>query len=69
MKEATEHVPFQLPNKFTKVGVLLAGITSSDAGLQVAMANTRAMLIWHQSQARGTNLSWLPLTSNPFALS
>eukprot|EP00957_Ditylum_brightwellii_P050333 3817106-Ditylum_brightwellii.AAC.1 len=34
MKEATEHVPFQLPNKFTRVGFLLVGITSSDAGLQ-----------------------------------
>eukprot|EP00957_Ditylum_brightwellii_P108492 8275366-Ditylum_brightwellii.AAC.1 len=29
-KEATEHVPFQLTNKFTRVGFLLAGITSSD---------------------------------------
>eukprot|EP00957_Ditylum_brightwellii_P071420 5429447-Ditylum_brightwellii.AAC.1 len=28
--EAAEHVPFQLPNKFTRVGFLLAGITSSD---------------------------------------
>eukprot|EP00957_Ditylum_brightwellii_P126376 9633990-Ditylum_brightwellii.AAC.1 len=34
MKEAAEHVSFQLPNEFTRVGFLLAGITSSDAGLQ-----------------------------------
>eukprot|EP00957_Ditylum_brightwellii_P099516 7580259-Ditylum_brightwellii.AAC.1 len=32
MKEAAEHLPFQLPNEFTRVGFLLAGITSSDAG-------------------------------------
>eukprot|EP00957_Ditylum_brightwellii_P170772 12997916-Ditylum_brightwellii.AAC.1 len=31
MKEVAEHVPFQLPNEFTIVGFLLAGITSSDA--------------------------------------
>eukprot|EP00957_Ditylum_brightwellii_P047183 3583018-Ditylum_brightwellii.AAC.1 len=31
MKEAAEHAPFQLPNEFTRVGSLLAGITSSDA--------------------------------------
>eukprot|EP00957_Ditylum_brightwellii_P081666 6212525-Ditylum_brightwellii.AAC.1 len=42
MKEAAEHVPFQLPNKFTRVGFLLAGITSSDTGLQVAMANIKS---------------------------
>eukprot|EP00957_Ditylum_brightwellii_P176858 13471389-Ditylum_brightwellii.AAC.1 len=41
MKEAVEHVPFQLPNKFTIVGLLLAGITSSDAGLQAAMADIK----------------------------
>eukprot|EP00957_Ditylum_brightwellii_P182715 13917423-Ditylum_brightwellii.AAC.1 len=28
MKEVAEHVPFHLPNKFTRVGFLLAGITS-----------------------------------------
>eukprot|EP00957_Ditylum_brightwellii_P159865 12169119-Ditylum_brightwellii.AAC.1 len=42
MKEVAEHVPFQLPNEFTKVGFLLAGITSSDAGLQAAMANIKS---------------------------
>eukprot|EP00957_Ditylum_brightwellii_P140258 10687178-Ditylum_brightwellii.AAC.1 len=31
MKEAAEHMPFQLPNEFTRVEFLLAGITSSDA--------------------------------------
>eukprot|EP00957_Ditylum_brightwellii_P189389 14415042-Ditylum_brightwellii.AAC.1 len=47
MKEAAEHVPFQLPNKFTRIGFLLAGITSSDAGLQAVMAhiNSNADLI------------------------
>eukprot|EP00957_Ditylum_brightwellii_P029653 2241047-Ditylum_brightwellii.AAC.1 len=34
IKEAAEHVPFQLPKEFTRVGFLLAGITNSDAGLQ-----------------------------------
>jgi hypothetical protein len=33
MKEAAEYVPFQLPNEFTRVGFLLAGITSTDTGL------------------------------------
>eukprot|EP00957_Ditylum_brightwellii_P151361 11525884-Ditylum_brightwellii.AAC.1 len=42
MKEAAEHVPFQLPNKFMRVGFLLACITSSDAGLQAAMANIKS---------------------------
>eukprot|EP00957_Ditylum_brightwellii_P175427 13354582-Ditylum_brightwellii.AAC.1 len=42
MKEAAEHVPFQLPNEFTRVGFLLAGITSSDEGLQAAMANIKS---------------------------
>eukprot|EP00957_Ditylum_brightwellii_P005978 452825-Ditylum_brightwellii.AAC.1 len=41
-KEAAEHVPFQLPNEFTRVGFLLAGITSSDAGLQAAMTNIKS---------------------------
>eukprot|EP00957_Ditylum_brightwellii_P202474 15330318-Ditylum_brightwellii.AAC.1 len=39
MKEVAEHVPFQLSNKFTRVGFLLAGTTSSGTGLQAAMAN------------------------------
>eukprot|EP00957_Ditylum_brightwellii_P053736 4071293-Ditylum_brightwellii.AAC.1 len=42
MKELAEHVPFQLPNEFTRVGFLLAGITSSDAGLQDAIANIKS---------------------------
>ena len=42
MKEAAEHVPFQLPKEFTRVGFLLAGITSSDAGLQAVMANIKS---------------------------
>eukprot|EP00957_Ditylum_brightwellii_P128287 9784673-Ditylum_brightwellii.AAC.1 len=42
MKEVAEHVPFQLPNEFTRVGFLFADITSSDAGLQAAMANIKS---------------------------
>eukprot|EP00957_Ditylum_brightwellii_P064302 4879621-Ditylum_brightwellii.AAC.1 len=42
MKDAADHVPFQLPNEFTRGGFLLAGITSSDAGLQAAMANIKS---------------------------
>eukprot|EP00957_Ditylum_brightwellii_P065964 5002555-Ditylum_brightwellii.AAC.1 len=42
MKEAAEHVPFQLPNKFTRVGFLLACITSSDTVLQAAMGNIKS---------------------------
>eukprot|EP00957_Ditylum_brightwellii_P088161 6715143-Ditylum_brightwellii.AAC.1 len=42
MKEAAEYVPSQLPNKFTRVGFLLAGIISSDAGLPTAMANIKS---------------------------
>jgi hypothetical protein len=42
MKDAAEHVPFQLPNEFTRVGFLRAGITSSNAGLQAAMANIKS---------------------------
>eukprot|EP00957_Ditylum_brightwellii_P092704 7059158-Ditylum_brightwellii.AAC.1 len=42
MKEAAEHVLFQLPNEFTRVGFLLAGITSSDAALQAVMANIKS---------------------------
>eukprot|EP00957_Ditylum_brightwellii_P004640 352974-Ditylum_brightwellii.AAC.1 len=42
MKEAAEHVLFQHPNKFMRVGFLLASITSSDAGLQAAIANIKS---------------------------
>eukprot|EP00957_Ditylum_brightwellii_P076247 5795935-Ditylum_brightwellii.AAC.3 len=39
MKDTAEHVPFQLPNKITRVGLLLTAIKFSDAGLQATMAN------------------------------
>eukprot|EP00957_Ditylum_brightwellii_P072337 5498203-Ditylum_brightwellii.AAC.2 len=42
MKEATEYVPFQLPNKFRRVRFLLAGITSCITGLQDAMVNIKS---------------------------
>eukprot|EP00957_Ditylum_brightwellii_P054152 4101629-Ditylum_brightwellii.AAC.1 len=42
MKEVADHVPFQLPNKLIRVGFLLAGITSRDAGLQAVMANIKS---------------------------
>eukprot|EP00957_Ditylum_brightwellii_P011272 852616-Ditylum_brightwellii.AAC.1 len=42
MKKVAEHVPIQIPNKFTRVEFLLAGITSSDAGLQVTMADIKS---------------------------
>eukprot|EP00957_Ditylum_brightwellii_P182990 13937848-Ditylum_brightwellii.AAC.1 len=42
MKETAEHVSFQLPNKFKRVGFLLAGRTSSDAGLQATIANIKS---------------------------
>eukprot|EP00957_Ditylum_brightwellii_P103753 7904399-Ditylum_brightwellii.AAC.1 len=42
MKEAAEHMLFQLPNEFARVGFLLADITSSDAGLKAAMANIKS---------------------------
>eukprot|EP00957_Ditylum_brightwellii_P010185 769558-Ditylum_brightwellii.AAC.1 len=42
MKEVAEHVPVQLPNKFTRVGFLFAGITRSNTGLQAAMANIKS---------------------------
>eukprot|EP00957_Ditylum_brightwellii_P167285 12734273-Ditylum_brightwellii.AAC.1 len=42
MKEAVEHVPFQLPNEFTRVGFLLSGITSSDTGLQAAVDSIKS---------------------------
>eukprot|EP00957_Ditylum_brightwellii_P026001 1965746-Ditylum_brightwellii.AAC.1 len=42
MKEVSERVPFQLPNKFTRVGFLFADMTSSDAGLQATMTNIKS---------------------------
>jgi len=41
MEQCAEHVTFQLPNQFTRVGYLLDGIQCSDAGLQAAMAFVR----------------------------
>eukprot|EP00957_Ditylum_brightwellii_P140397 10697367-Ditylum_brightwellii.AAC.1 len=42
MRESAEHVTFQLPNEFTRVGLLLVAIKCSDAGLQDGMANIRS---------------------------
>eukprot|EP00957_Ditylum_brightwellii_P088870 6767080-Ditylum_brightwellii.AAC.1 len=42
MKEAADHVLFQLPIKFTRVGFLLTAIKCSDTGLQTAMANIKS---------------------------
>eukprot|EP00957_Ditylum_brightwellii_P128573 9807710-Ditylum_brightwellii.AAC.1 len=63
MKEAAEHVPFQLPNELTRVGFLLM------QGCRPQWPTSRAMMIWHQRQARGTTLSWLPITLSYFVLS
>eukprot|EP00957_Ditylum_brightwellii_P006217 470767-Ditylum_brightwellii.AAC.1 len=45
MKEMAEHVPFHLPNKFMRVGFLLAGISSNDAGCRLQCPTSRVMLI------------------------
>ena len=39
MTQCAQHVQFQLPNEYTRVGYLLTAIQSSDAKLQAAMAN------------------------------
>ena len=39
MTQCSQHVQFQLPNEYTRVGYLLTAIQSSDAKLQAAMAN------------------------------
>ena len=39
MEQCSQHVPFQLPNAYTRVGDLLKNIESSDPGLQAAIAN------------------------------
>eukprot|EP00957_Ditylum_brightwellii_P068581 5206857-Ditylum_brightwellii.AAC.1 len=41
MKEAAEHIPFQLPNEFTRFGFLLATIKCSDTVLQDTMSNIK----------------------------
>eukprot|EP00957_Ditylum_brightwellii_P081084 6166937-Ditylum_brightwellii.AAC.1 len=42
MKEVSEYVLFQPPNKFTRVGFLLTDIKCSDTGLQATMANIKS---------------------------
>jgi hypothetical protein len=42
MQQCAEHVAFQLPNDHTRVGFLLDGIQSSDAGLNAAIAQIKA---------------------------
>ena len=39
MAQCSQHMQFQLPNEYTRVGYLLAVIQSTDAKLQAAMAN------------------------------
>ena len=41
MQAATEHVPYQLPDEYTRVTFLLDSIESSDAELQAAMASVK----------------------------
>ena len=41
MTVASEHVPYQLPNEYTRVGYLLDGIECSDAGVQAALNSVR----------------------------
>jgi hypothetical protein len=42
MEQCSQRVEFQLPNDHTRVGFLLDGIQSSDAGLNAAIAQVRA---------------------------
>ncbi len=42
MEQCAQHVAFQLPNDHTRVGFLLDGIQSSDAGLNAAIAQIKA---------------------------
>ena len=39
MTQCAEHVAYQLPNEFTRVGYLMTAIECSDPKLQAAMAN------------------------------
>lgn len=39
MQACAEHIPYQLPNEHSRVGYLLSGIQTTDAGLQAAMAS------------------------------
>jgi hypothetical protein len=41
MTQCAQHVQFQLPNEYTRVGYLLDAIQTSDAGLQAAIAAIR----------------------------
>ena len=41
MQACAEHVQYQLPNEYSRVGFLLDAIQCSDAGLQAAMASVR----------------------------
>ena len=42
MEAASQHVQYQLPNKHSRVGYLLASIENNDAGLQAGMANVNS---------------------------
>ena len=42
MTQCAQHIEFQLPNEYTRVGYLLDAIQSGDAGLQAAMAQVRS---------------------------
>eukprot|EP00957_Ditylum_brightwellii_P112117 8548375-Ditylum_brightwellii.AAC.1 len=66
MKEVAEHVPFQLPNKFTRVGFLLAGITSRDAGLQAAMANIKSNTDLTSVTSKQHHFEWTAMYLQPF---
>jgi hypothetical protein len=41
MQACAEHITYQLPNEFSRVGLLLDAIQCNDAGLQAAMASIR----------------------------
>lgn len=41
MQQCSEHVPFQLPNEYTRIGYLLDAIKNSDPELQASMAAIR----------------------------
>ena len=41
MSACAEHVQYQLPNEYSRVGFLLDAIQCADAGLQAAMASVK----------------------------
>ena len=41
MVQCAQHIAYQLPNEHSRVGYLLAGIQTGDAGLQAGMANVK----------------------------